>query len=299
MVRDRLAERFALFGVLDRVLKGGGGDAHSAGGYVHATDLYRRHYLQPALALLAAQQAGRRHARVLERQLCRVDSLIPQLLKDAPHGHARCRLLLDDEDAHALIARLCLEVRLGEHGEYLGVDAVGDPHLVAVQEVVVAVADGLSLDRLEVGAGVGLRHAEGAPSLAGGHAGEEARFHLLAAVRLDHPGDHRVCVEDAAQAHPAAGQLLHDRGVGGEGEVQAAVLLRDRGAEHPQPLQLLDEVSGVFVRVLQLRGYRHDLFLHEAAHLRHDHLLLFGEGDQRGDGHRLLLRADSSRLRPS
>ena len=109
-------------------------------------------------------------------------------------------------------AGLRLGVGLGENEVDARALAVGDPHLPAVDDVVVAVAGGLRLNRLGVGAGVGLGDAEGGADLGFDHAGEEALLLVVGAVGGDGVADEDVRVEDAREAHPAAGDLHADTG---------------------------------------------------------------------------------------
>ena len=85
------------------------------------------------------------------------------LLADGDAPERRARLLLDDEAADALVGA-------GRERDERRPLAVGDPHLRAVDHVLVAVARGLARDVARVAAGVGLGQREAAAQLAGGHA---------------------------------------------------------------------------------------------------------------------------------
>ena len=71
---------------------------------------------------------------------------------------------LDDEQADALVAGL--GVGAGDHDHQVGVDAVGDEGLGAVEQVVVALVDGGGADALQVAAGARLGHRDGGDHLA-------------------------------------------------------------------------------------------------------------------------------------
>ena len=71
-------------------------------------------------------------------------------------------VLRDEEAADALVGARPDDGDVGDR-------AVGDPHLLAVQDPVVAVAAGAGAHRAGIGAGVGLGQAEAADRLAGGH----------------------------------------------------------------------------------------------------------------------------------
>ena len=105
-----------------------------------------------------------RNAVVLEHQLGGIDRLVAELLELAPDREAL--LLRRDEQAHALVARLRLRIGLHQQREARAFDAVGDPGLGAVDDVVVAVAPRRHADALQVGAGVGLGERKPAADLA-------------------------------------------------------------------------------------------------------------------------------------
>ena len=170
-----------------------------------------------------------------------------------------------------------------------GAAAVGQPHLLAVDDVVaVVLPGGLRPDARDVGAQSGLGHGERAAHLAGGHARQEALLLLLRAVLDDHVGDDEVRVDDAGDAHPAAGDLLDHERVGQQRLTEAAVLLGDRQTEDPELLEPVDDLLRVDVAVLELLGVRDDLLVHEALDRRQD--LLLDVGQVRGlreAGHRI------------
>jgi hypothetical protein len=87
-----------------------------------------------------------------------------------PTGEARA--LGRDEQAHALVARFGLRIGLGEQREAAALDAVGDPGLGAVDDIVVAVAHRDRADRLKVGAGIRFGQRQPAAHLAAGEAGQ-------------------------------------------------------------------------------------------------------------------------------
>ena len=126
--------------------------------------------------------------------------------------------------------------RVGLRGDdhEVGVDAVGDERLRAVDDVLVAVTDRRGGDAGEVGAGAGFGHRDGGDQVAGGDAGHPA-FGLLVGAVLDEVRRADVVVEGEAEAGAAdAGrvELLAEDGV--EAEVvgaAAAVLLGDRHAD--------------------------------------------------------------------
>ena len=107
---------------------------------------------------------------------------------------------------------------------------------------------------------------------------------LLAAVQADQGGRDHVGVEHAGERHPARRQLLDDPGVGDHVQTQAAVGLRDERPEQTEVGQLVHQLVGIGVGVVELGGSRHHVPAHEAA----DGLDQFvgGGGIDRGHGRR-------------
>jgi hypothetical protein len=86
-----------------------------------------------------------------------------------------------------------------------------------------------------------------------------------------------VGVDDARDAHPAAGDLLHAEGIGQQRLPQSVVLLGDRQPEDAELLEPLDDLGRVLVLVLELRGDRDDLLVHELPDRLEDLGLVLGE----------------------
>ncbi len=95
------------------------------------------------------------------------------------------------------MARLRLRVGLHQQREGVAVQAVGDPGLGAVHDVVVAVAHGHGADGLQVGTAVGLGQADAAAQLAGGELGQVVALLRLRSVSLHGRGHDEVRVENA------------------------------------------------------------------------------------------------------
>jgi hypothetical protein len=96
-------------------------------------------------------------------------------------------------------------------------------------------------------------------------------------VLQEHVGEDEVGVDDAADAHPASGDLLGAEGIGQQRLAQAAVLLRDHQPEDAHLLHALDDCRGVLVLVLELRGDGQDLLLDELPDQREQVGLVLGE----------------------
>jgi hypothetical protein len=173
--------------------------------------------------------------------------------------------LLDDEGGDAARAQLGLGLGVDHHR--VGVGAVGDPHLAAVEQVVAALVLGLELHADDVAAGAGLAHRQRADVLAADQLGQVLALLRLAAVALDLV-DAQVAVRAVAQADAGAGaaDLLHRHHVRQVAHVGAAVGLGHGDAEHAELAHLAPQVHRELVAAVDLGGARRDLGLGEGAH---------------------------------
>src|SRR6476469_5160000 len=158
VVDDLLAEGLALLGVGDAELESPSRDTTSAGSDVDTADLDAVHHLVEALARLASEDLRVGRAVPVEDELGRVDALVAHLVdlaghRDALGGLAEALGLVAEEGGHVLVDRVRAGVGLDQHGDEVRLPAVGQPHLLAVDGpvVAVAVAHGLGLDRRDVG----------------------------------------------------------------------------------------------------------------------------------------------------
>ncbi len=143
----------------------------------HPLVLELHHLLLEAAADLA-DRVRHRHAHVLEHELGGVAGAVAHLgdlPADAEAGSGRRH----DDHRHAGVAALVARAR--EQAEPVGLRAVGDPHLAAVDDPVVAVAHGAGADAGDVAAGVGLGHRDGADHLAAERRLEVGLLQLVAA----------------------------------------------------------------------------------------------------------------------
>ena len=117
----------------------------------------------------------------------------------------RAGLLLDEQAAHAAVARVGGRVGLHEHRHHARAKAVGDPHLLAVDHVVVAVADGRRRIAWtsEPHSGSVIEKAQRSSPVA--IRGRKRCLLLLRAVAHQHVGDDEVGVDDPRDRHPARG----------------------------------------------------------------------------------------------
>ena len=283
MLGDLLAERLALLAVRDAQLEGASGQPARAGRDVDPAHLDAVHHLVEALAGDAAEHLRVRRAVSVEDELGRVDALVAHLLDLAGHRDALRRLaepdlLVDEEGRHVLVGALALtEVGTDEHGDEVGRAPVGQPHLLAGDDPLLAVAHRLGPDRRDVGAQPRLRHRERPAHLTGRHPGQVALLLLVGPVLEDEVGDDEVGVDDAAHRHPAPRDLLDDERVRQQRLPEPAVLLGDHQPEDPHLLHALDDLRRVLVAVLELGRDRQDLLLDELPDERDELLLLLGE----------------------
>ena len=172
-------------------------------------------------------------------------------------------------------------VDLGEHDEGLSPTTVGDEHLLAVDDVVLAV---LAEHRLgaaaahRVGTGARLSEAVGRDFFAHGQVGQVLFFLLLVAV-----------VDDRQGADTGVGALGHGKGTGladflghaGGGylvQSQASELLGNVGAQQAQLAGLSHELfHQLVVFFLDLIAHRVDLAGNEISRGGKDHLVLVGK----------------------
>ena len=148
----------------------------------------------PALVLLADQLIGR-HFDVVEPDLVHLVRAVEH--DDRAHRHAG-RLHVDQQERDAGL-RLALVAGAHQAEDPFAVLAQRGPGLLAVDDVVVAAALGLALERGQVGARAGLAVALAPPDLAAGNAGQEAPLLLGRAEGHDHRRHHH-----RAERHPRA-----------------------------------------------------------------------------------------------
>ena len=264
MLRDGPAEGLALLGVAERVLHGGARDADAAGRDIDAAELQPAERMAQPLTFLQPDQAVGGYPVVLEDELGGIDALVAELLQLAADTEARP--FLGKEEAHAPVARTRLGVGLDQQREAGAVDAVGNPDLGAVHDIIAAVAPRGGADRLQVGAAIRLGEREAAPDLPGGEARQPGPLLLLRAEAQHGRRHDEVRVEDAGERHPHGRDPFHDARIGRGAEAEPAVFLRDDGAEQAELLHPLDDVGGPGVAVLERQHMRAHVAVEELVH---------------------------------
>jgi hypothetical protein len=217
---------------------------------------------------------------VLEDELARVRAAHAQLVELLRRRETR-EALLDQEGGHA--ARAGLGIGLGIDDEHVGVGAVRDPHLVAVQHEAVAAPLGAQAHRHDVGPGAGLAHRERTDVLAGHELRQVARLLFRAAVAADlvH-AEVRVRAVRQPDGRARAAHLLHRDDVREVAEAGPAVFLVDGHAEQAERAELAPEVHRELVRPVDLGGPRRDLGGRELAHRIAQHPDGLAEGEIEG-----------------
>ena len=165
----------------------------------------------------------------------------------------------------------CFSRRVGLHrrDHEVGVDAVGDERLRAVDDVVVVLADRAGRHRRQVRADARLGHRERRDQRAVGDARQPALGLLRRAV-LEEVGQADVVVQRDAEPggrHAGVGKLLAEDLVEAEViDAEPAVLLRDRHREHALVGGLLEQLPIDDALLVPALGVGRDLLGHEAAH---------------------------------
>ena len=108
---------------------------------------------------------------------------------------------------------------------------VGDEHLGAVDDVLLAVLDGAGLQGAHVAAAARLGEGQAAAHLPAGETRQEPVPLLLGAVVGEHVGQDVVGAQRAGERHVALADLLEDHGEGGVVQPHAAVFFGHVDAE--------------------------------------------------------------------
>ena len=186
------------------------------------------------------------------------------------HRHADQRLVL----VHRAVGGV------GQQTDPVGLRAVGDPHLVAVDDVVGAVLAGAGLDGGDVGAGAHLGHTDARHHVAldGGH--QELLGQLVGAEASER-GRRHVGLHADRHRHAAAldmAQRLYERELIGVVEPHAPVLGGLVDAEIALLAHLLEQVvGGEDAGRLPFIDVRVDLRVDELLDVATDAVVLLGE----------------------
>ncbi len=168
--------------------------------------------------------------------------------------------------------------RAGEEQHDVGPGAVGDEHLAAVDDVVVAVAHRPGREVAGVGAGARLGEAEAADVRAGGEPRQPLPLLLLAPPGRDGLGDEAEGDrDDAAHRGVAAAELLRHQAVREVVAAGSAVLLVDGEAQEADVAELLHDRAVDLLRPVPGDDVRGDLPVDEVPGEPSDGGLLLAE----------------------
>ena len=180
---------------------------------------------------------------------------------------------LDDEAANQVVLVLHLRPDDGDVGDRAG----GDPHLLAVQHVAVAVLARAGAHRAGIRAGIRLGQPEAAENLALRHLRQILLLLLLAAEGVD--GIHaqrRLHADERAHAAVAALQFLRHQAVLHRRHARAAVAL-EAGAVEAQLAHGLDQLLGEAAVAVALLDDGNEVVFDELARIVADQPLVVAE----------------------
>jgi hypothetical protein len=181
----------------------------------------------------------------------------------------------DDEAGDAAVSGVL--VRLCVDGVVVGVLAVGDEALRAVDDPLVALADGVGLHPGDVRAGIGLGQAERGEQRSFAEAAEVLLLELLGSCERDRRRCKAVARQRGADTRAPPGDLLFDEAAVQVTEAGPAVFGRQMAVHQPQLPGLVDDLLGPGRVLVVLPRDGANLLLGEVVrHLAHA-LLLFGE----------------------
>ena len=272
-IRQRLAEHLALRHVFDgpfqRCLRRGDRPDRLH----HALLGKFLHQLVEASAFLT-QKVGDRHAKVGEKQLGGVLRLAADFFQHAAALKAGAIGFHQDQ---ADPARAGVRVGLAGQHQQVGAEPGGDEHLLAVDDVVIAVAQRGGAHRRHIAAAGWLGHAQRHHDLALRHGRKPAALLRLRPVMHEIGRDDvRMQVEGRAGGAGARHLLDHD---GTEQKISsgAAIRFRHAGAKQPKFAGYLPDRARHDPGFLPFRVMGGDFGGDEAANLVAEQLMLAGE----------------------
>jgi hypothetical protein len=187
-------------------------------------------------AIQFAQDVLLRDFAITEHQFASVGAAHSKFV-ELLRGGETLAALLDDESGYALRARIY--VGLGIHHQNVRVRSVGDPHLVAVEDIAVALPFGAQFHAHHVGTGIRLAHRQRADVFAGYQPGQILALLCLIAVAADLVHRQvRVCAIGKPDGAGSARDLFHRHNVREIAHMGTAVFLLDGDAEQPEAAEL-------------------------------------------------------------
>src|SRR5450830_1467841 len=277
------AEHLAFLGPLDGGVEAVLQRLQATGGGPQALFLELLHLVDEALAL-GPDQVALRHAHLVEIDQAGVAAVHADLPDLARHldawGEAAVVALAQGHHDQALVLVHRAFAGVDQHAHPVGLQAVGDPHLLAGDDVVVAVLARHALDAGHIAAGAGLGHADAAHRIARDGRGQELAAQFVAAEARQRRGAH-VGLHANRHGHAAAVDVAQGLGHGQAVAVVqagAAVGLGLGQAQQAQLPHLLEHLVGR--KDLGLFPFVHmgvDLGVDEALERLLDFAVLMGE----------------------
>ena len=258
-------------------------DAHRATGQYHALEVQAAHqYFDPGIE--TAEYVLSRHFHIVEDQFAGIGATHAQLVQLRPAGKA-FPVALDNEcgDAMGALFRFGLGI---DHID-VGIGAVGDPHLGAIEHIVVTALLGPQLHADHIGAGVGLAHGQCAYVLAANQLRQVLGLLFGRAVAVDLV-DAQIRMRAIGQAYRCRGaaDLFDSHHVGEVAKPGAAMLLRDGDAQQAEFAKSRPELIGELIVAVDGSGPRRDFGGAERVNLLTQHVDGFAQSEvQRGVMH--------------
>ena len=235
----------------DRELKELSLPSHRASAQAGAAVVEDAHRHLEALAFLA-EDVRRRHAHVVEEDGGRVRGANPHLVLVRAVRDA-AEVAGDDEGGDLSLLLRRIQSRLREHGVEVRDAAVGDPELLPVEDVEVAVTARAGLDRERVRPAPRLGQAERSDVLARCELRKVAPLLRVVAEQQEaFETDAGMCAEGHGDRRVPGSNLLHHSRVTGVGEPEAAVLFRHDQPEQAHLLQRLEQLRRELTVAIQL-----------------------------------------------
>ncbi len=202
------------------------------------------------------------HPNVLEGNRPGVRSSLPHVVFFLPHDDS-LGFPGDDEGAHPPVS--FRGVGVGENEVPIGDAAVGNPHLAAVEHVIVAVAGRRGLNGPDVATSSGLGDTVGSQMELARERAQPLAL-LLVGPRDDHGAlGERVRFHGGADPGAAPGDFLRDQAALQDPEPESAVLRRDMGVHEPELPRLPADLHRILARLVVMAGLGNDLVSSELA----------------------------------
>jgi len=165
-----------------------------------------------------------------------------------------------------------VRIGLGIDDQGVGIRAVGDPHLAAIEDVVIALAVGAQSHRHHVGTGTRLTHGQGADVFAGDELGQVLLLLLGTAVAADLiDAQVRMGAVRKADRSRRTAYFLHRHDMGEIAHMRPAILLFNGDPEQAEIAHLRPQVERKLVAAVDFGRARRNFGRSELLHGRAQH----------------------------